>query len=417
MPVFIGARNLVSGKPGSSRLDVDVRVPLSFFVFVRAAPESASHPFLARSDIAVEVFDRARASVARTILRRELPSPVQSPHMNQFLEKLFSFDLPPGTYNVSTEVNDLESSRKFIDRNREIVLKDFSRDSLQISDVLFLTAPVPPDSGTVSAAAFGENLPFGRSAYGYLEFISSAPPESIRASYAIRSTEPESGERASSNPGALKHVEISRSRFLECVPVGDEFSYRVGPSARNRIYSVWIPEEGDTLTVGSYELETRVSDGVKSAGTTQQFRIRWIDRPRSLGNTSQALEALRYIASDSEVNEMRSASPERQKSLFTSFWKKRDPTPATAFNEQMAEFYRRVDYATENFGTLREPNGMRSDRGRAYILYGPPGSIDRNLLPGSAPEETWSYPNLHKRLLFIDKDRHGDYKLSATGDI
>src|SRR5260370_65440 len=126
----------------------------------------------------------------------------------------------------------------------------------------------------------------------------------------------------------------------------------MGPSAGSHRYGVWFPEDGDTLPVGSYELETLISDGVKSAGRSHPFRVRWIDMPRSLGNTSQALEALGYIASDSEVNEMRSASPDRRKALFTLFWKKRDPSHATGFNEQMAEFYRRVDYAMENFGSL-----------------------------------------------------------------
>jgi GWxTD domain-containing protein len=416
-PVFIEARNLISVKPGMSRLDVGVRVPLNFFVFVRARTEPDSAAFLARTDIAVEVLDKAHASVARLILRREFPSPVQSPPPgpDRFIEKLFSFDLPPGRYTVATEVSDLESSRKFMDRTREIELKDFSLDSLRCSDLLFLSAPLP-DSGAVSPASFGENLPFGRTSYGYLEFMSPAPVESIRASYAIQALPPEREAHTSSRPESFQAARISRSRLLNCVKTGEEYSYRVGASAVGRRVGVWFTENGDTLPEGNYDLETLVSDGARSSSRHYPIRIRWIDMPRSLRNIPQAIEVLRYIASDSEVDEMRSAPQERQRALLNLFWKKRDPTPGTVFNEQMEEFYRRVDYAMENFGSLREPNGMRTDRGRAHILYGPPGSIERNLRPGSDPEEIWIYPKLHKRLLFIDRDHHGDYRLSETGE-
>jgi GWxTD domain-containing protein len=138
--------------------------------------------------------------------------------------------------------------------------------------------------------------------------------------------------------------------------------------------------------------------------------------PRSLRNVSQAVEALRYVASDSELSRMKSASRDRKKELFDLFWKRRDPTPATAFNERMAEFYRRVDYAMDNFESFHESNGMKTDRGKAYILYGPPGTIERDLRPGSDPQETWNYPNLRKRLVFVDRDHHGDYRLAESKD-
>jgi GWxTD domain-containing protein len=139
--------------------------------------------------------------------------------------------------------------------------------------------------------------------------------------------------------------------------------------------------------------------------------------PRSLRATAKAVEALRYVASDSELNEMRSASPGRQKTLLERFWKRRDPTPATAFNERMAEYYRRVDYATEKYSSIREANGMKSDRGKAYILYGPPASVERDLRPGRDFQEIWKYPALGKRLVFVDRDHHGEYRLSETGEL
>ena len=128
----------------------------------------------------------------------------------------------------------------------------------------------------------------------------------------------------------------------------------------------------------------------------------------------RAIEALQYIAGDSVMDQLRSASPERQRALFEEFWRKRTKSARPGFNPETAEYYRRVDYATENFGSLREPDGMKSDRGKAHILYGPPAKVERMLTPGTDPREIWSYPNLRKRLIFVDASHRGEYKLLET---
>ena len=57
-----------------------------------------------------------------------------------------------------------------------------------------------------------------------------------------------------------------------------------------------------------------------------------------------------------------------------TFWYRRDPTPDTVENEFREEYFRRVMYANERFGG-RIP-GWKTDRGRIYIVYGPPDEID-----------------------------------------
>src|SRR5207247_6934283 len=86
----------------------------------------------------------------------------------------------------------------------------------------------------------------------------------------------------------------------------------------------------------------------------QNFHLRWIGMPFSLRNLQTAVDALEYTAPEKEFKEMRSANPRKQKLLFEEFWKKRDPTPGTAFNEVMEEYYRRVDHASTAFSTLRQ---------------------------------------------------------------
>ena len=166
-PVFVESHNLISGRPGMSRLDINVSIPFGFFVFVRAKPESAAGPFVARTDVAVEILDKARASVARNIFRRELASSDESSASRgeKFLEEMFSCELPPGEYTVVTEVSDLESSRRFMDKGKTVTLKDFSRSPLEISDAVFLADSAGRDSGQITPVSLGGDLPFGRRAY------------------------------------------------------------------------------------------------------------------------------------------------------------------------------------------------------------------------------------------------------------
>jgi len=74
----------------------------------------------------------------------------------------------------------------------------------------------------------------------------------------------------------------------------------------------------------------------------------------------------------------------------------------------MAEYYQRIDYSYQNFSSLQVP-GYESDRGRAYILYGPPNNIDRRLLPNQPTREIWEYPN--RELIFEATSGLGDFKL------
>jgi GWxTD domain-containing protein len=418
-PVFTETHNLISDKPGMSRLDINVVVPLNFFVFVRSSPESVSAHFVARSDVAVEILDKSRASVKRSIFRRELPSPDQTPNPKgeKFLQEMFSCDLPPGEYAVVTEVSDLESSRRFMDRGKGVALKDFSRGPLEISDAIFLADSLANDTGAVATASLGGDLPFGKRAYGYVEFASASPLDSVTASFTIRPVRAGAPPDTSQAGVPLTPVLAGNTRFLESVKGDESFSYRIVRGAQRGRYSVWTPALSDTLPQGSYEIETRVSAGAVQSSARTPFRIRWIDMPRSLRNFRLAVEALRYAAGDTLVSAIQSAHRDQQQAIFDAYWKRLDPTPATAFNERLAEYYTRADYAADNFGSLREPNGIRSDRGKAYILYGPPASIRRTLRPSSDPEEVWNYPMLHERLVFVDKEHHGEYKLVETGPL
>jgi GWxTD domain-containing protein len=129
-------------------------------------------------------------------------------------------------------------------------------------------------------------------------------------------------------------------------------------------------------------------------------------------DVESALDLLRYIASGSFLEELRSASPEERKILWEEFWKEKDPTPDTAENEFYDEHVRRFDTANSRFGTSHTP-GWETDRGRIYILYGQPDHIES--YPYDADQdatEVWHYNSLGRRFVFVDKTGFGDYRLT-----
>jgi len=95
------------------------------------------------------------------------------------------------------------------------------------------------------------------------------------------------------------------------------------------------------------------------------------------------LQDVVYIISAEEKRAFQQlhATAEREK-FIEQFWLRRDPTPGTPENEFRDEYYRRLAFTNEHFGTA-SLEGWKSDRGRFYILYGPPDELDPHPSGGS----------------------------------
>jgi GWxTD domain-containing protein len=123
---------------------------------------------------------------------------------------------------------------------------------------------------------------------------------------------------------------------------------------------------------------------------------------------------MRYITSsqDRQAYDRLETKPEKQQYLY-EFWRRVDPDPASSFNPIRSEYLARVEHANEQFGFgFRE--GWRSDRGRVFIVYGPPDEYERYpSRSDTKPYEIWHYNNIQGGVVFIFVDRTGfqDYQL------
>ncbi len=96
---------------------------------------------------------------------------------------------------------------------------------------------------------------------------------------------------------------------------------------------------------------------------------------------------------------------------FLDFWRKRDPSPGTAYNEAMAEYFARVDFAHFNYRTIKQRDGARSDRGKVFVLHGQPTNTDRLLEPNQAPREVWTYANNVSKEFVFESESSGIFHL------
>jgi len=97
--------------------------------------------------------------------------------------------------------------------------------------------------------------------------------------------------------------------------------------------------------------------------------------------------------------------------FIAQFWKRRDPTPETERNEFKIEYEDRLAKSGTMFHGEGRP-GWLTDRGRIYILFGPPS--ERTTFPMDASgfcREVWYYGSFP--VIFIDEHCSGSYVLTA----
>ncbi len=153
------------------------------------------------------------------------------------------------------------------------------------------------------------------------------------------------------------------------------------------------------------------------------------------------LSEVRYIITPQENKAFLELPPESRPKFIEDFWLRRDPTPDTEVNEFRDSYYQRIEEANRLFrGT---PKGWLQDRGRYYILFGPPderrtnpmggrnidATMDHRQLTegtitatGEKATEIWTYYNLFSslqkpqiiQLVFVDSEGSGNYRLATN---
>ncbi len=126
------------------------------------------------------------------------------------------------------------------------------------------------------------------------------------------------------------------------------------------------------------------------------------------------LSKVRYLISRQERVTFLKIPADKRPFFIEEFWRKRDPNPETSENEFKIEYYRRIDTANHLFTDGGEP-GWLQDRGRMYILLGPPSNrltYPRGVTFYGLPMEFWYYGFFE--IVFVDDGWTGNYRLDPS---
>jgi GWxTD domain-containing protein len=133
----------------------------------------------------------------------------------------------------------------------------------------------------------------------------------------------------------------------------------------------------------------------------------------------QWLDIVEYIISPTERDIFFRLSNNFDRDTFIKiFWKLRDPTKGTVQNEFREEHLKRIRYANRFFKYGSTVSGWRTDRGRIYIILGPPIERREVYKNNLHPIEIWEYrgdaakgfPTLF-RIVFYRPGGFGNFKL------
>ena len=131
---------------------------------------------------------------------------------------------------------------------------------------------------------------------------------------------------------------------------------------------------------------------------------------------------VRYLLTQEEdMAYRRLASDEERTRFIARFWASRDPDPSTPENEYRSLFLKRVEDASRLFRTESTKPGWKTDRGKIYILLGPPDDLTQPPVRPRSPEIiTWTYrepppgtgasPN--SQVSFV-RDPSGEYRMTT----
>jgi len=416
--IFVEPLNLVDPDSTRSRVDVLYRINTDFFVPVKSDDPSFPWQFRRHGELLMELFDSTDVSRARQIINTDLGTsdPVLQPGKIEWHQGAASFSLPPGLYRLVLELTDLESERRYFDRSRLVRAAEFGTHVLQATTPLFVssddTAAFP---GRIRPLNFGGNVPFGKSAALFLEVTTTTlHPQSSRAVYTLSALSEPGEQPELTLSDTITNFRASPHPLLRLSTKDTVVVYDLDTTGARNVTALLIPLSMERLPLRSAELQVALKFGDQETLVKRPFSIVWPDMPSSLRDVDYALDALRYITTERELDSLKQGPYTTRRKNLESFWRSKERNGTSAYSELMVQYYRRVDHAAREYGTLRQPDGSTTDRGKVFILNGPPSRVERTLSQTTGFQEVWYYDTLRKEFVFLDESKTGNYVLIST---
>ena len=365
----------------SARVDVFTQIPLDKLVFLAHSGE-----FKSTYELSIFAVDKDEMVCGTRIWREEVVKSRFEETRSEDLHHIArtSFILSPGEYSIVANLVD-QDSRQSYNASEKVVVTGYPLDQLALSDILLVVevekVPGKPDRIT---PFIGNEI--SDKTDSFLVYLAIRTPIEEPAQASMRCTVGGKGDTS---------TVLFFKKLTFDSPLSTHFVAVATSGLKDQKYTLTIKVQVDSL-----EAEQSIP-----------IQVNWTGFTHLIDDVDQAIEQTRYVATNSQLREMRSVSEEEAKrEAFLAFWSALDPTPETPRNELMNEYYRRVAYANTYFRSMQP--GWETDMGMVYIIYGPPDDIDRHPFDVSQkPYQVWFYYNKGWRFVFVDVNMLGDYRL------
>lgn len=386
-----------------TRVDLYTKIPYKHLHFIRRGDE-----FEARYQVTADVYllsdenKPVRLAESRIWDRRVTTPSYDATRAKRLYDPTTqSVQLPPGNYVVRFQIEEPNVEGRYV-REVPIHVRDLS-SGVGVSDIILLqqydeeTNTISPKVGRQVDAESERFLLF-------YELYRGTRDRTVSVERTVHRLPPNSAPSVWEVVGTLREEEMAE-------PVYEQTDTRSLTRARAQSV-VSVPTE--EMGVGEYLVRVQVRDAQSGRLLDEAARLvemRWSGLAQHIQSIQNAVAQLQYIAKQDEIAHIREAPTDEQKmARFRQFWKKRDPTPTTPRNERMEEYYYRVSFANERYGSLED--GWRTDRGQVLVLFGEPDFIESHPNNFSSdPYEIWYYYRMGKRFIFIDRTGFGRYQL------
>ncbi|HMB40335.1 MAG TPA: GWxTD domain-containing protein [Balneolaceae bacterium] len=409
---------LLPGEDDESQIFVTFRLDYDFIPFLKSRPNmkppTPEAQYFAPVRMGVEIFEGdaprsgRKSSDALSVFRENWQDTVwvdtfeQTKSRYDYTQGYVSTTLEPGEYHYELQLSRAGSVREQSSNRRNFSLPNFS-DTDSTSFILLDHFDISDEKFSGTLLNYGNEVLYGQD-YSLLFKVPDSE-DSFTLSLQQLSVGSENRDTVLTKKLTEQDFIFVDSFDLNSSETTDLTLNGTISQNGHRFAVVNIPNQN--FENASYRIVLH-EDGKEKPVDTRRVNSQWLDMPVSLYNLDIAIEMMKFIVDESQLNRLRSGSTAEKEKKFREFWNQRDPSPNTEFNELMAEYYNRIDYAYKNFSSLQTP-GFETDQGRAYILYGPPENIERRL-PADAPtREVWEYNN--RTLIFEATTGFGDFRL------
>jgi GWxTD domain-containing protein len=383
------------------------RVAYDALTFLRPGDKQKSE-FVATIAVRLELLDSRDVTMARAAWYDtvRVASFQETNQKDNYVTGTQWLEAPPGQYTLVWSIEDGASRQLLKEIRQPLRLRDMQGNPSLSSPIFGYETTI---TGGFLAQAIGGNADFGKRLIVAYQYHAGTPPTIAHRLVKL-------GQDSSSIP-------VKAGTFLRLTAFtltgGGEIRWR---NRRDSTWGVYVMElPGDSMEQGEYALETTLRSGNDSTVLRTPFRVVWSTRPLSMWDLDYSIESMRFLLTDTQLDSLRSGNIEERRQRFNVWWKGRDPSPSTSYNEYQAEYFTRVDYAVRSFvqsPARYESDGSRSDMGKIYILFGKPTHTDRQLLPDQLPQEIWTYSNnVKKRFTFVDDEKSGAFRLITVDEL